>query len=188
MRNAHMNVGTRIRTGSSRGMAAQGLLFLLTVVTFGALGLAVGPRTPAPQEQTITIRARQYGYEPGIIRVNRGDRVRLSFLSDDVVHGFYLEGYDLDATILPREAGVELRRPSQPNKVETVSEVVFTADRSGKFRYRCSHTCGFLHPFMLGELIVAPNRLLPVSVGLLLGIMSGGLVVVAVKERRGRRE
>lgn len=169
-------------------MAVQGLVFALTVATFGGLGLVVAPRTPAPQERTITIRARQYGYEPGIIRVNRGDVVHVKFLSDDVVHGFYLEGYDLDATILPRESNVELRRPSQPDKVESVPEIVFTADRSGKFRYRCSHTCGFLHPFMLGELIVAPNRLLPVSVGLLLGIMSGGLFVVALKERRGRRE
>lgn len=164
----------------------HGLMFVLTVVTCGALGLIVMPRTPAPRERTITIHARQYGYDPGIIRVNQGDSVRLTFSSDDVVHGFYLEAYDLDATILPRESTVELRRPSQPDKVESVAEVVFTAKRSGKFRYRCSHTCGFLHPFMSGELIVAPNRLLPVSVGLLFGIALGGLLVIAVKERRGR--
>lgn len=159
-------------------------MFVLTVVTCGALGLTVMPRTPAPQERSITIRARQYGYDPAIIHVNRGDRVHLKFISDDVVHGFYLEGYDLDATIQPRETDVELRRPSQRGKVETVEEVVFTANRTGKFHYRCSHTCGFLHPFMLGELIVAPNRLLPVSVGLLLGLVFGGLLVVATKERR----
>lgn len=161
----------------------HGLLFVLTVVTSGALGLALMPSTPPPQERSITIRARQYGYEPGVIRVNRGDRIHLKFQSDDVVHGFYLEGYDLDLTILPRESEVEVRRPSQPDTVATVEEVVFTADRTGKFRYRCSHTCGFLHPFMLGELVVAPNRLLPVSVGLSFGIVFGGLLVIAVKSR-----
>jgi len=168
-------------------VAVHRLGFLLTVVAFGALGLTAVPSTPAPQDRSFTIRARQYGYEPGVIRVNRGDRVHLKFQSDDVVHGFYLEGYDLDLTILPREAGVELRRPSQPDRVATVEEVVFTADRAGKFRYRCSHTCGFLHPFMLGELLVAPNRLLPVSVGLLFGVAFGGLLVVAAKERRVSR-
>lgn len=165
-------------------MAVNGLVFMLTVVTCGALGLTVMPRTPAPQDRSFTILARQYGYEPGVIRVNRGDRIHLKFQSDDVVHGFYLEGYDLDVMVLPREAEVELRRPSQPDKVESVEEVTFTANRTGKFRYRCSHTCGFLHPFMLGELIVAPNRLLPVSVGLMFGVVIGGLLVVAVKERQ----
>lgn len=169
------------------GVRIPGFVFTLTVVSFGALGLALSPGTPAPQERTITIRARQYGYDPAIIRVNQGDTVRVRFLSDDVAHGFYLEGYDLDATILPRESTVELRRPSQPGKVETVEEVVFKATRSGKFRYRCSHTCGFLHPFMLGELVVAPNRLLPVSMGLMLGIFVGGVLVVAIKEGRPSR-
>jgi heme/copper-type cytochrome/quinol oxidase subunit 2 len=34
------------------------------------------------------------------------------------------------------------------------------ADQPGSFRFRCSVTCGALHPFMIGKLNVGPNWLL----------------------------
>lgn len=160
------------------------LVFLATVVGLGGLGLVASSGTIAPLERSFTVRARQYGYDPEIIRVNRGDTVRLRLISQDVVHGFYLEGYDLDVAIFPMRPAVEVRRPSRPGKREVIREVVFVADREGKFRYRCSHTCGFMHPFMLGELVVGPNRLLPSSLGLTAGVLLGGFFVVLLKEKR----
>jgi polyferredoxin len=41
---------------------------------------------------------------------------------------------------------------------DRVSEVEFVADKAGKFTFRCTQTCGNLHPFMTGELIVKPNN------------------------------
>ena len=124
------------------------------------------------------MKARQYAYEPSVLRVNRGDTLRLRIVSEDVVHGFYLEGYDIDAKIVPESPYMELSRPSRPDEPPAkVEEIVFVATRTGKFRYRCSHTCGTLHPFMLGELIVAPNRLFGAGVGGLVGLLVGGLVV-----------
>ncbi|MHC4214546.1 MAG: 4Fe-4S binding protein [Planctomycetota bacterium] len=38
-----------------------------------------------------------------------------------------------------------------------VSKIKFVANRSGKFIFRCTQTCGNLHPFMTGEMIVRPN-------------------------------
>jgi heme/copper-type cytochrome/quinol oxidase subunit 2 len=148
----------------------------------GAVGFFATTESSEPQEQLITVRARQYAYDPEVIRVDRGDTVRLRLISEDVVHGFYLEGHDLDVRILPLEPEVELRRPSAPGKVEKVEEVVFAADTEGKFRYRCSRTCGYMHPFMQGELIVEPNRLLPTSMGLAVGLLLGALVVAAGRE------
>ncbi|MGE5243591.1 MAG: 4Fe-4S binding protein [Betaproteobacteria bacterium] len=105
----------------------------------------------------ITIVARQYGYEPHRIVVDVGDTVRLRLVSKDTVHGFFLEGYDLDARVYPGRTTFEMRRPSGADDWKTVEEVVVRFDRPGKFRYRCSITCGTLHPFMQGELIVRPN-------------------------------
>ena len=159
------------------------LVFVLVVTACGAMGFLFASGSPAtPTEHVITVRAGQYGYDPPVIRVNRGDTVRLRLLATDVTHGFYLEGYDIDATMHPLEPGIWLRHPSAAAEAELVEHVVFTATREGKFRYRCSQTCGYMHPFMLGELVVQPNRLFPTSVGLTLGILLGG--VLTTRKRR----
>ena len=166
------------------GQMKCGMVFLVIVAGCGAFGFVAGPIGPLPRERSITVRAHRYGYSPEIIRVNRGDTVRLQFMSEDVVHGFYLEGHDLDVTIPPMRTNVALRKPSQPGDPQMVEEVKFTASQEGKFRYRCSNTCGFLHPFMLGELIVGPNRLLPLSLGLAMGVLVGGLYLAVEGARK----
>lgn len=168
-----------------RGHIKSGIVFLAIVVGCGALGFLAAPTVSLPRERGITVRAHRYGYSPEIIRVNRGDRIRLRFISEDVRHGFYLEGYDLDVDIPPLHTTVALQKPSQRGEPEMVEEVKFTANREGKFRYRCSKTCGFLHPFMLGELIVSPNRLLPLSLGLTVGVLVGGLFIAVKGAREG---
>ncbi len=174
-----------METTQRRGAA---LVSVLGAVALGTLGFVVGSRQATPQERNFRIVAHKYGYEPSVLHVNRGDHVKLTFTTLDVVHGFYLEGYDLDVTILPLKPVVELKRPSRPDTSELVKEVEFTADREGKFRYRCSHTCGFLHPFMLGELVVGPNRLLPTSVGMMAGLLLGGLIGAVLKRKRTVKE
>lgn len=166
------------------GRMQCGMVFLMIVAGFGVLGFLAGPIALLPRERVITVRAHRYGYSPEIIRVNRGDTVRLQFVSEDVLHGFYLEGYDLDVTIPPMRTNVALRKPSQPGEPAMIEEVKFTANREGKYRYRCSKTCGFLHPFMLGELIVGPNRLLPLSLGLAAGVLVGGLFLAVQGVRK----
>lgn len=92
-------------------------------------------------EREIRVSARDYTYAPGVLRVSRGDRVTLVLEAEDVTHGLYLDGYNIDLVAVPGRA----------------SRATFVADRPGKFRLRCSKVCGTLHPFMLGELVVTPN-------------------------------
>ena len=99
----------------------------------------------------ITINASQFAFDPPVLRVNRGDRVVLTVQATDVVHGLHLDSYGLDVRVEPG----------------TSRRVEFVADRAGKFRYRCSVSCGNLHPFMIGELIVAPNDLFWRAIGLM---------------------
>ena len=106
-----------------------------------ALALPVPLTFAAPQERHIHVNARMFAFEPGVLRVNRGDTVVLTVESEDVVHGLYVDGYGVNAQAEPGQS----------------AQVRFVADRPGKFKFRCSISCGNLHPFMIGELVVEPN-------------------------------
>lgn len=170
----------------SSHLLAAGLL-----VAAGALGgLAVAElgRVP-PQTRDITISAKKYAYDPPVLRVNRGDRLRLTLVATDVTHGFYFEGYDLDARARPHNPTFWVRRPSQTKpgvegKYDEVEHVEIVASRTGKFRYRCSVSCGYMHAFMQGELIVGPNYLYSASVGASLGLAAGLLLLFFRTELR----
>lgn len=154
-----------------------GLLVAAMGVGASAGILAMAGSEP-PQDRDITIYAKQYSFDPPVIRANRGDRLHLTLVSLDVVHGFFLEGHDVDAEILPQQKNVLVKHPSR-GEARVEQEVIdVVADKTGKFRFRCSHTCGALHPFMSGELIVAPNHLLHGGMGACLGLLLGfGLLV-----------
>ncbi len=78
------------------------------------------------------------------------------------MHGFALDGYDVQQRVEP---GITQR-------------IEFTADRAGKFRYRCSVNCGTLHPFMIGELVVNSNTPFWRAIGLVLVAAAGMLITL----------
>lgn len=97
-----------------------------------------------PTDRTFHIQAKQFEYSPAILKVNPGDRVTIEFSAIDVVHGLSIDGYNLSVA-------------SDPGQT---ARVTFIADQSGLFRFRCTMTCGNMHPFMVGKLQVGPNILL----------------------------
>ncbi len=136
---------------------------LVSLAPFVALALLVWfvplPVSAAPVTHTITLTADQFSFDPPVLRVNQGDTVRLTLHAADVVHGFYLDAYGLNTRIEP---GLS-------------QQIEFVADQPGKFRYRCSVSCGGLHPFMIGELVVNPNWPFARAVGLTLVAAAGAL-------------
>jgi len=160
------------------------ILALGIVSVCATLPLLVSPDLGEPQKRDIYIRAKQYNYDPHRIVVDQGDQVRLRLASMDVVHGFFLEGHDIEAMILPGKLPFYLYNPIDKNKkYKPVEEVVFTASRFGKFRYRCSVTCGPLHPFMLGEMIVRPNYPFRMGMGAVVGVLLAGLCLMFISSR-----
>ena len=111
----------------------------------------------APTDRTFHILASQFEYNPAILSVNPGDRVTIELAATDVVHGLSIDGYNLAIT-------------SDPGQTARLS---FVADRQGSFRFRCTVTCGNLHPFMIGKLKVGRNVLLWRAIAL------SGLALVA---------
>ena len=136
-------------------------------VVVGLIGLTLAlvsaPVTSAaPMDRHIHIEANSFAYAPAVITVNPGDRVTVELAAQDVVHGLYLDGYDLNLTADPGQT----------------ARLTFAADRPGTFRFRCSVTCGALHPFMIGKLNVGPNWRLWRATGLALLAAFAGMLLV----------
>ncbi len=163
------------------------LVPLLMMAAGGLAGMFTGWAAPEkPVLRNVLIQARQYAFNPPILRVNRNDTLRIQLLSLDVVHGFYLEGYNLDAKITPNQQTFQLKQPLTENSWKEAEEIILVVDRVGKFRYRCSQTCGSMHPFMQGELIVEPNLPYRAGVGSVLGLCLG--MVWILSKKRGKEE
>ncbi|MCB0257360.1 MAG: cupredoxin domain-containing protein [Anaerolineae bacterium] len=143
-------------------MSAAAVTVLLAVL---ALLAPLPSVAGAPAERHVQMDARMFAFEPNRLRVGLGDQVTITLVSEDVVHGVYVDGYNVD---IEAEPG----KPAQTS---------FVADRLGKFRFRCSVTCGALHPFMIGELVVGPNIPFWRAAAALMIVAVGSVVTLSAK-------
>ncbi|MCK6568213.1 MAG: cupredoxin domain-containing protein [Anaerolineales bacterium] len=124
------------------------LLLVMAGLVVAFAPLPVQPITP--QERTFEIDAHQFAYSPSELHVNPGDTVTIQLISTDVVHGLYVDGYDISVEADPGQSAT----------------LTFVADKPGSFRFRCNVTCGAMHPFMIGKITVGTNDWLYRSIGL----------------------
>jgi len=142
--------------------------FVLLLLVMAGLAVAFAPLPVppiTPQVRNFRMDARQFSYSPSELKVNAGDEVNIQLVSTDVVHGLYVDGYDISIE-------------SDPGQTATMT---FVADKPGSFRFRCNVTCGAMHPFMIGKLIVGSNDWFFRSIGLATLAVIG--VVVSKKQK-----
>ena len=125
------------RTGPER-FARSAPAALLLFLAAGFFATPSVSSTAHPVSRIVTVDASMTGFKPAVVHVEPGDRVTLVLRSTDVVHGLQLDGYGVSLTA----------DPGQP------ASATFVAGRAGTFRFRCSITCGSLHPFLIGSLEV----------------------------------
>ncbi len=119
------------------------------------------------EKKIIEVRAKKFEYKPNIIKVNKGDTVTVRLISEDVHHGFYLDGYEISTFAHPGQDG----------------SLTFIANKTGRFSFRCSNTCGEFHPYMIGYLIVEPNYRYYFFIGLTILFGVGNLLLTIKKSR-----
>lgn len=100
-----------------------------------ALGAAPAATTDVHE---ITMTAKSYEFDPAVITVKKGEKVRLIITATDRDHGIKIAGYDIDQVL----------KKGDPTTIE------FTADKAGSFEFRCSVSCGMGHRKMKGKLVV----------------------------------
>ena len=113
-----------------------------------ALALVIGPASVIGygrwvDRDVVTVKAVQWAYLPNIIRVKAGVPVRLKIISEDVVHGFAINGIPVTISELI------------PGKAEYVT---FTPKTPGTYYYHCTTYCGLAHFKMVGQIIVTAGR------------------------------
>lgn len=98
---------------------------------------------PAGQARDVHVVAKKFAFDPPVIAVTEGERIRLLIRSADTVHGFQIPSLNIDLQI--------------PKDGETVME--FTAPRAGRYDIACSEFCGLGHAQMRAALVsMAPTQ------------------------------
>jgi heme/copper-type cytochrome/quinol oxidase subunit 2 len=126
--------------GYSQKFLWTAIIFLGVIIV--AIPFPIGHR--ASTNRYYRVEANRFEYSPAILKANPGDKVTIDLVSTDVVHGLAVDGYGVETIADPGQS----------------SRLTFIADRRGTFRFRCSATCGPMHPFMIGKLQVGQNELL----------------------------
>ena len=118
----------------------------ILLVTALVLFLAVNARLSGQATQSdfhqFNITAKNYDFNPAVITVKKGEKVRLIITATDRDHGIKIAGYDID----------QVRKKGDPTIIE------FTADKAGTFDFKCSMYCGMGHRKMKGKLIVEESQ------------------------------
>lgn len=117
------------------------VLGLVISILVSASAFLATPRHDEDERQdsvVIDMTAKQWEYNPSVIRVNEGQTVVLRIKSIDVPHGLAIEGFRVNVFLPPGD----------------IVEVRFTASKAGEFLYFCNVFCGTGHPNHKGKLIV----------------------------------
>src|ERR1700730_2086747 len=78
---------------------------------------------PSDSVREVKITAEKFQFSPSVIKVKRGDHVRLTVTALDSEHGFKLDGFHIERKV-PKGQAVTMD---------------FTADQAGDFSFQCSH-------------------------------------------------
>lgn len=91
-----------------------------------------------PNQYTVYVLAFAFAYQPDPIEVPKGAEIVFKITSPDVIHGFYVEGTNINVEVLPGE----------------VSTVRYTFKKAGEYRIICNQYCGVGHQNMFGKIVV----------------------------------
>lgn len=137
---------------------AMSLSVMLLIVFFGAIMYAsiaknievptcitdVEPFTTdtlfqtGPNEYELQMVSRMWAFQPSTVRLPKGSTVDLYVTSEDIIHGFKVEGKNINLMAVPG----------------TINYMRVTFDEPGEYLYACHEFCGAAHHTMAGRFII----------------------------------
>ncbi len=115
--------------------------FILAVgalMAVAASNARLSGRAPSSGYHEFTLTAKDSGFEPNLLTVNKDEKVRLIITATDCEHEFRLDAFDINQVL----------QKGNPEIIE------FTASKAGTFQFKCSVYCGKGHGKMHGKLVV----------------------------------
>lgn len=119
----------------------RGAIAVVVLVILGLPAVAFGYEgfLRSQHENEYTLVGEDGKWSQETIRVKQGEVVRLRLTSDDVVHGFMVEGMDIVVDDV------------YPGRFTTIE---FVADKPGTFAFACTRLCSIAHRKMRGQIVV----------------------------------
>jgi cytochrome c oxidase subunit 2 len=110
-----------------------------------------------PPPRTIPMTAKNFDFDPAVIHLKVGDKVRLQVISTDRTHGLHISAFPDGAKVntAPGLAFIFGEDCWKLKKGESVP-VDIEATEPGTYSFQCCKSCGTGHKRMNGKIIVEP--------------------------------
>ena len=110
-----------------------------------------------PPPRIIAMTAKDFEFDPAVIQMKVGDKVRLEVISSDRAHGLHISAFPDGAKVntAPGLAFVFGEDCWKLKKGESV-RVDIEATEPGTYSFQCCKSCGTGHKRMKGQIIVEP--------------------------------
>jgi heme/copper-type cytochrome/quinol oxidase subunit 2 len=142
---------------------------MLVLVAPGSLRSSVRPpqdeqppkakpqRSAEPPPRIIAMTAKDFEFDPAVIHMKVGDKVRLQVISSDRTHGLHISAFPDGAKVNtpPGLAFIFGEDCWKLKKAESVP-VDIEATEPGTYSFLCCKLCGSGHKRMKGQIIVEP--------------------------------
>ncbi|TBH21886.1 cytochrome C oxidase subunit II [Thermus thermamylovorans] len=130
-----------------RGVVPVGELELVDPATVRFEGPWADPERAVvqtgPNQYTAHVLAFTFGYLPNPVVVPKGAEIVFKVTSPDVLHGFHIEGTNVNVEVLPGHVAI----------------VRYTFREAGEYRIICNQYCGIGHHRMFGAVrVVEPEE------------------------------
>ncbi len=94
-----------------------------------------------PDSYELQMLARMWAFQPSVVRLPVGSTVDLYVTSQDIIHGFKIEGKNVNLMAVPG----------------AINYMRVTFDEPGEYFFACHEFCGAAHHTMAGRIIIEPE-------------------------------
>jgi cytochrome c oxidase subunit 2 len=133
------------------------ILALLAALVAWSSFVPAQEKPPEKPPRIVQVTAKNFEFDPPVIRVKTGEKIQLKLTSVDRTHGIHIKPFP--------EGG----QPNSPPglsftygddclklKKDLTNTLEFTAEAPGTYAFSCCKKCGTGHARMKGQIIVEP--------------------------------